>query len=92
MIIRSQNKEDLMLMDDISIVRKGVFKDITSAYAVVCYRHGTHCVLGGYSTKEKAIKVLDMIQKAYNSIEAMKIDKEAWRDNHYFEMPQDSGV
>lgn len=48
--------------------------------------------IGKYSTEEKAIKVLDMIQKAYNSIETMKIDKGAWRDNHYFEMPQDSEV
>ena len=49
-------------------------------------------LLATYSTEEKAIKVLDMIQSAYNSIETMKIDKQAWRDNHYFEMPQDSDV
>ena len=49
-------------------------------------------ILGDYSTEEKAIKVLDMIQKAYNTIENMKIDKQAWRDNHYFEMPLDADV
>lgn len=60
-----------------------------------CVRIGINqdsAVIGTYSTEEKAIKVLDMIQKAYNSIETMKIDKEAWRDNHYFQMPQDSEI
>ena len=65
MLIRSQNKEDLMQLDDISICKRGDFPDICSSFAVVCYRHGTHCVLGEYSTKEKAIKVLDMIEKLY---------------------------
>ena len=91
MIIRSQNKEDLMLMDDISIVRKGDFKDITSAYAVVCYRHGTHCVLGEYSTKEKAIKVLDKIMEHYDKVMDARYWNDAYQDN-YFQMPQDSEV
>ena len=73
MFIRSQNKEDLMKFDDISICQKGDFFDIHSAFAIVCYRHGTHCVLGEYSTKEKAFKVLDKLQEAYAECEAYKV-------------------
>ena len=41
-------------------------------------------VLGKYSTEEKAIKVLDMIEDAYRN--------SAFTDGNIFRMPQDSEV
>lgn len=84
MIIRSQDKKSIttdlnLFIDDFS----------QDEYLICNYKMDN---LGKYSTEEKAIKVLDMIQSAYNAIETMKIDKQAWKDNHYFEMPQDSEV
>lgn len=82
MIIRSQDKKKIYNFEQIRKIdceTNSVMLDDVS-------------VIGTYSTEEKAIKVLDMIQSAYNAIETMKIDKRTWRDNHYFQMPQDSEV
>lgn len=49
-------------------------------------------VIGIYSTREKALKVVSMIVEAYNAIETMKIDGCAWRENHMFFMPEDNEV
>lgn len=88
MIIRSQDKRKTTTDLNLHISECDFAKD-NITYRIYT---STHDWLGTYSTEEKAIKVLDMIQSAYNSIETMKIDKGAWRDNHYFEMPQDSEV
>lgn len=86
MIIRSQDKKriaNISVCNLIAIVgTQGKSMNITV----------DGMVIGTYSTEEKAIKVLDMIQSDYNAIETMKIDGGAWRDNHYFIMPQDSEV
>lgn len=87
MIIRSQDKKSITTDLDLHIKKLNTEK---KERIDIFNRNG--CLLGTYSTEEKAIKVLDMIQSAYNTIETMKIDKQAWRDNHYFEMPQDSEV
>ncbi len=60
MLIRSQNKRILINMNNVSSIEVGdnelrIFAD----YGKTIYD------LGGYSTKAKAMKVLDMIQKAY---------------------------
>lgn len=59
MLIRSQNKEVLVAFESLL--------DIEVSGGVISVRRdiGWCCLLGEYSTKEKAIKVLDMIQKAY---------------------------
>ena len=85
MIIRSQDKKSITT--DLNLC---IYEDDWTHQFEVSNSIGME--LGLYSTEEKAIKVLDMIQSAYNAIETMKIDKGAWRDNHYFEMPQDSEV
>lgn len=98
MIIRSQDKKSIINFNEIDTIKckvikeVGVFKPFHET-EIRYFRDTEDCgLLGSYSTEGKAIKVLDMIQKAYNSIETMKIDKGAWRDNHYFEMPQDSEI
>ena len=59
MLIRSQNKEVLVAFE--------FLPDIEVSDGVISVRRdiGWCCLLGEYSTKEKAMKVLDMIQEAY---------------------------
>lgn len=59
MLIRSQNKEVLVVFE--------FLPDIEVSGGVISARRdmGWCCLLGEYSTKAKAIKVLDMIQEAY---------------------------
>lgn len=59
MLIRSQNKESLVTLE--------LLLDIEVSGGVISARkdYGWCCLLGEYSIKEKAMKVLDMIQEAY---------------------------
>lgn len=59
MLIRSQNKEVLVAFESLP--------DIEVSGGVISVRRdmGWCCLLGEYSTKAKAMKVLDMIQEAY---------------------------
>lgn len=59
MLIRSQNKEVLAVFENLL--------DVEVSGVVISARkdNGWHCFLGEYSTKEKALKALDMIQEAY---------------------------
>lgn len=59
MLIRSQNKEALVTLE--------LLLDIEVSGGIISARRdmGWCCLLGEYSTKEKAMKVLDMIQEAY---------------------------
>nr|UVY09577.1 MAG: hypothetical protein [Bacteriophage sp.] len=59
MLIRSQNKEVLVAFESLP--------DIEVSGRVISARRdmGWCCLLGEYSTKAKAMKVLDMIQEAY---------------------------
>lgn len=67
MLIRSQNKEVLANMEGpiaIEILSDG------KGHATMYWKDSY--VLGTYSSKEKAIKVLDMIQEAYTNFESAK--------------------
>lgn len=59
MLIRSQNKEVLAVFENLL--------DVEVSGGVISARkdNGWHCLLGEYSTKEKSLKVLDMVQEAY---------------------------
>lgn len=63
MLIRSQNKEVLAVFENLL--------DIEVSCGVISARRdmGWCCLLGEYSTKAKALKVLDMIQEAYADAE-----------------------
>lgn len=66
MLIRSQDKTALVKFENIVINLK-----LPDSLNIICWslqdaqRSGGYFVLGEYSTKEKAMKVLDMIQEAY---------------------------
>lgn len=59
MLIRSQNKEVLAVFENLL--------DVEVSGGVISARkdNGWYCLLGEYSAKTKAMKVLDMIQGAY---------------------------
>ena len=59
MLIRSQNKEVLIVFESLLDV------EVSGGVIRTRIEHGWCCSLGEYSTKEKAMKVLDMIQEAY---------------------------
>ena len=67
MLIRSQNKEVLAAFENLL--------DVEVSGGVISARkdNGWYCLLGEYSTKAKAIKVLNMIQEAYMDFESAKI-------------------
>lgn len=66
MLIRSQNKELLVNFN----VSAGIeIKEGTTKTVVTSYITGCSYLLGEYSTREKAMKVLDMIQEAYADTE-----------------------
>lgn len=62
MLIRSQNKELLVNFN----VSAGIeIEEWNTKTVVTSYITGCSYLLGEYSTKAKAMKVLDMIQEAY---------------------------
>lgn len=74
MLIRSQDKTALVKFENIVVNLK-----LPDSLKVICWswqdaqRSGGYFILGKYSTKEKAMKVLDMIQEAYANFETSKI-------------------
>lgn len=66
MLIRSQDKTALVKFENIVVNLK-----LPDSLNVICWslqdaqRNGGYLILGRYSTKAKAMKVLDMIQEAY---------------------------
>lgn len=62
MLIRSQNREVLINLNSMTGIEiaEGPIKTIITSYITGC-----SYLLGEYSDKEKAFKVLDMIQEAY---------------------------
>ena len=86
MLIRSQNKEVLIAFESLL--------DIEVSGGVISARRDMRWwrLLGEYSTKEKAMKVLDMIQKRYEEYETERIYKEGVFKIETFQMPAESEV
>lgn len=78
MLIRSQDKLSIINLDNIDTICAKMDKDkeIKEHYETTiqyfCGVEETMGTLGFYSTEEKAIKVLDMIQDAYAKCESVK--------------------
>lgn len=83
MLIRSQDKTIIVNIDNAFSI---AIRDINGAASIYVGSQGGCCIIAEYSTKAKALKVLDMIQEAY--CEFMSWDgKES-----AFCMPEDSEV
>ena len=81
MLIRSQDKLKLVELPNIVIsIERGAIFNKEAPYLI----HASNNVLGYYSSKEKAMKVLDMIEKEYIN--------ETFYGNIVFYMPEDSEV
>lgn len=73
MLIRSQNKMSLVKFENIVININNI-----NGKEIICWSQmnpgeDEYILLGHYSNKAKAMKVLDMIQEAYMKFEASKI-------------------
>ena len=89
MLIRSQNKELLVNFN----VSAGIeIEERNTKTVVTSYITGCSYLLGEYSTKEKALKVLDMIQEAYERYEYEKVFKTGLTLFETFQIPEDSEV
>lgn len=87
MIIRSQDKKRITSELDLYIVHITIYEQ-----ELWCIK-SSMAFIGEYSTEEKAIKVLDMIQSAYGkSFEEERNNYIGHRYNVVFQMPQDSEV
>lgn len=62
MLIRSQNKEVLVNVDNLAGME---LEEAMTTPVIACCNSGCAYVLGKYSSRERAKKVLDMIQEAY---------------------------
>lgn len=82
MIIRSQDKTKIINFNTTCEIYKQGFEIWLNTYNGISK-------IGMYSTEEKAIKVLDMIQSAYVEL---NLNYPQYVANGYFEMPQDSEV
>lgn len=69
MIIRSQDREKIVNFNNITKVEIENGRDGMNVWA---YSSGIVSLLGTYSTEEKTIKVLDMIQETYMQYTALK--------------------
>ena len=92
--IRSQDKETLVECDKLAIEKINYWKKINKVYVLnedddlnIYWKFiikANDIIVGSYSTKEKALKVLDMIQSFINN--------ELIRDYMVFQMPLDAEV
>ena len=69
MLIRSQNKKVLTNLNALAGIEiaEGPVKTVITSYITGC-----SYLLGEYSNKQKAVKVLDMLQKAYAEYEMLR--------------------
>lgn len=87
MLIRSQDKRILINMNNVSSIEVG-----DNELRIFADDGETIYDLGSYSTKAKAMKVLDMIQEAYERYEYEKAFKTGLALFETFQMPEDSEV
>ena len=87
MIIRSQDKKELHILDTIKMIR------VVSNFPEFLIEVNSQHVIGTYSTEEKAIKVLDMIQDKYlNCNRESMAGCFGFVKNTVFQMPADNEV
>ena len=92
MLIRSQDKMSLIKFENIVVNINNI-----NEKEIICWNQmnpgeDEYISLGYYSTKAKAMKVLDMIQEAYCEFMSVKND-DAWNGKEsVFQMPADEDV
>lgn len=66
MLIRSQDKTIIVNIDNAFSI---AIRDINGVASIYVGSQGSCCIIAEYSTKAKAMKVLDMVQEAYADTE-----------------------
>lgn len=89
MLIRSQDKAFLLNFNNLTAI---YMEKIDKDFAIVYNDFEDAYTLGRYSTKAKAMKVLDMIQEAYERYEYEKAFKTGLALFETFQIPEDSEV
>lgn len=89
MLIRSQNKAVLLNFSNLAAIY--TVKD-GDDFIISSLEGENKCTLGKYSTKAKAMKVLDMIQEAYERYEYEKAFKTGLTLFETFQIPEDNEV
>lgn len=91
MIIRSQDKKNIVNFNNIKNIKVQGWENI---FDICVAEYNFFEKIGTYSTEEKAMKVLDMIQDAYCRMEDVKCHAvtPTKEDSFCFQMPQDSEV
>lgn len=96
LFIRSQNRDVLVNVNDICFNKLNIHSEII--YQFRCYGYGDdYYILGEYSTKEKALKVLNEIQEVIEDNQ-FTINNTGIRNYvlynrvQVYEMPQDEDV
>ena len=89
MLIRSQDKTILVNVDNTFNI---TIRYTNGAAAIYIGSPSGYCNIAEYSTKAKAIKVLDMIQEAYETYEYEKAFKTGLTLFEAFQMPEDGSV
>lgn len=99
MLIRSQDKKRLVEMHGLFITeihkRIGAKAKYIVGYEIFNYENDSELKIGEYSTEEKAIKVLDMIQEEYQKPVYQNViadNETAIYQSKVFQMPQDDEV
>lgn len=95
MIIRSQNKQNIFSFNSISGIGFSEYCDKSYPYQMYVLVEGREYLLGKYSSKRKAIKVLDMIQEQYlkpTYINDIGGGEYAKYERVVFQMPEDDEV
>ena len=102
MWVRSQSKDVLVNINEVCFYK--MKKDSKFIYQFRCYGYGDdYYILGEYSTKEKAMKVMDMIQKQILFCsESYEIVRPILESDHFepywkkrevvFQMPEDTKI
>lgn len=90
MLIRSQDKEILINFNNSPTIKiMGTKGDVIIICSLDTYET---FAIGNYSTREKAMKVLDMIQEAYCEFMAIRNGDMWCGKESVFQMPEDSEV
>lgn len=96
MWLRSQSKDVLVNINEVCFYK--MKKDSKFIYQFRCYGYGNYYILGNYSTEEKAMKVLDMIQNAITGTRfeftdiVLDCDLAGIEIHNVFNMPKDEEV
>lgn len=92
--IRSQNKETLVKIDCINVYKNLNLKYVVSGFNSSNSNDDIYWNLGTYSTYEKALKILDMIQQKIIEIDKTRFlgMTETVYKKCVFEMPKDEEV